>query len=67
MTSKNRWFQKMSNYKKLLKKYNITTSHQQRTAIIALILNQRIHHQQYNMISSNTSPAASTGASRIGL
>jgi hypothetical protein len=42
-------------------------SHQQRTAIIALIRNQRIHQQQYNMISSTTSPAASTGASRIGL
>ena len=53
----------MSNYEK----YNATTSHQQRTAIIALIRNHRIHQQQYNMISSTTSPAASTGASRIGL
>jgi hypothetical protein len=55
---KNRWLQKMSNYKK----YNATS-----TAIIALIRNRRIHQQQYNMISSTTSPAASTGASRIGL
>ena len=55
---KNRWLQKMSNYKK----YNATN-----TAIIALIRNRRIHQQQYNMISSTTSPAASTGASRIGL
>jgi hypothetical protein len=54
---KNRWLQKMSNYKK----YNTTS-----TAIIALIQNRRIHQQQYNMIST-TSPAASTGESRIGL
>ena len=61
----------MSNYKsitpQIIKKYNTTTSHQQRTAIVALIRNQRIHQQQYNMISSTTSPAASTGASIIGL
>jgi len=60
---KNRQIQKMSN----CKKYNATKSHQQHTAIIALIRHQRIHQQQHNMISSTTSPAASTGASRMGL
>ena len=44
---KDRQIQKMSD----CKKYNATTSHQQRTAIIALIRHQRIHQQQHNMIS----------------